>query len=49
VAELKSPGFALACIPALALFYGCAAFSIPIALLRHFTGRGLTGRLATPP
>jgi GT2 family glycosyltransferase len=48
VAELKSPGFALACIPALALFYCCAAVSIPIALLRHWTGRGLKGRLATP-
>ncbi len=48
VAELKSPGFALACIPALALLYGCAAVSVPIALLRHWTGRGLAGRLATP-
>ncbi len=45
---LKGRGFALACVPALALFFFCAAVSIPIGLLRHFSGRGLTGRLATP-
>ena len=48
VAGLKGSGFALACVPALALFFFCAAVSIPIALLRHWSGRGLTGRLATP-
>jgi hypothetical protein len=48
VADLKSPAFALACVPALVVFFGCAAASIPIALLRHWGGGSLTGRLATP-
>jgi hypothetical protein len=47
VAGLKNPAFALACVPALAVFFFCAAVSVPIALLRHGSGRGLKGRLAT--
>ena len=44
VADLKGPFFALACVPALALLFFCAAVSVPLALLRHGSGRGL----ATP-
>lgn len=47
--RLRGTAFALACVPALWVFFACCAVSIPIALLRHVTGRGLAGRLATPP
>lgn len=48
VARLRGPLFALGAVPALAVFFFCSAASIPIALLRHFTGHGLQGRLARP-
>ncbi len=49
VGALRGTRFALAAVPALWLLYVCAAASVPIALWRHATGRGLAGRLASPP
>lgn len=37
----RGAGFALASVPALALLFFCAAVSIPLAGVRHFSGRGL--------
>jgi cellulose synthase/poly-beta-1,6-N-acetylglucosamine synthase-like glycosyltransferase len=48
VRRLRGLRFSIAAVPALWLFYACAAVSVPLALWRHVTGRGLKGRLATP-